>query len=68
MTKQIKMLNEIRAVPDVVARQLEQNAVMVSKLRAAMLERNPTFAVTVARGTSDHAAACSAPMRSRITL
>ena len=57
MTKQVNMLNEIRAVPDIVARQLEGNAVMVSKLKAAMLERNPSFAVTVARGTSDHAAA-----------
>ena len=57
MTKQIKMLNEIRAVPDVVARQLEQNAGVISSLVSAMRAKNPSFAVTVARGTSDHAAA-----------
>ncbi len=55
--KPIKMLNEIRAVPDIVEQQLEGNAGVIRGLVSAMRAKNPSFAVTVARGTSDHAAA-----------
>jgi glucosamine--fructose-6-phosphate aminotransferase (isomerizing) len=57
MVNNVKMLAEIRAAPNVVAHQLEANAASVSRLAAAVLERQPSFAVTIARGTSDHAAA-----------
>jgi glucosamine--fructose-6-phosphate aminotransferase (isomerizing) len=55
--KHVKMLSEIRAAPEVIAQQLEANTEVVSKLAAAVRERQPHFAVTIARGTSDHAAA-----------
>jgi glutamine---fructose-6-phosphate transaminase (isomerizing) len=55
--KPVRMLEEIREAPQIVARQLERNAALVTRLAAAVRERQPSFAVTVARGTSDQAAA-----------
>ncbi|SMB79192.1 SIS domain-containing protein [Deinococcus hopiensis] len=49
------MLQEAREAPDVVRRQLTENAATVSALVAALRERRPLYAVTVARGSSDHA-------------
>ena len=49
------MLKEARQTPQVVARQRRDNAGAVSQLAAALRERRPPYAVTVARGSSDHA-------------
>ena len=57
MTTGVKMLSEIREAPSVVKMQLEQNVETVQRLAAAVAERQPAFAMTVARGTSDQAAA-----------
>ncbi len=51
-----KMLLEIRQAPSVIARLLEQNASRVKELSQAIQQRQPHFAMTIARGTSDHAA------------
>jgi glutamine---fructose-6-phosphate transaminase (isomerizing) len=51
-----KMLQEIRQAPSVIATQLEQNRTRVAALAKAIQERQPAFAMTIARGTSDHAA------------
>jgi glutamine---fructose-6-phosphate transaminase (isomerizing) len=50
------MIQEIRETPNVLARQLEQNSSTVRALARAIRERQPRFAVTIARGSSDHAA------------
>jgi glutamine---fructose-6-phosphate transaminase (isomerizing) len=55
MTK-VMMLEEIREAPSVVARQLERNADVVQKLAKAVRDKQPRFAMSVARGTSDQAA------------
>jgi glutamine---fructose-6-phosphate transaminase (isomerizing) len=55
MTK-VMMLSEIREAPSVVTRQLERNAEIVQRLAKAVHAKQPRFAVTVARGTSDQAA------------
>lgn len=49
------MLQEAREAPRVTARQLRENADAVRALAAAVRERRPPYAVTVARGSSDHA-------------
>ena len=49
------MLREAREAPQVVARQLREKAGASRALVAALRERRPSFAVTVARGSSDHA-------------
>ncbi|MGI8747747.1 MAG: SIS domain-containing protein, partial [Deinococcus sp.] len=49
------MLQEAREAPQVVRRQLNENAGAVRALAAALRERRPPYAVTVARGSSDHA-------------
>jgi glutamine---fructose-6-phosphate transaminase (isomerizing) len=51
-----KMLSEIRQVPEVLERQRLENAGRVAALAAAIVQRQPRFAMTIARGTSDHAA------------
>jgi glutamine---fructose-6-phosphate transaminase (isomerizing) len=51
-----KMLQEIRQAPAVIALQLEQNATQVAALASAIRQFQPRFAMTIARGTSDHAA------------
>ena len=49
------MLQEARQTPQVVARQRSANAEAVAALAATLRERRPPYAVTVARGSSDHA-------------
>jgi glutamine---fructose-6-phosphate transaminase (isomerizing) len=51
-----KMLQEIRQAPSVIKLQLEQNQSRVKALVKAINEHQPAFAMTIARGTSDHAA------------
>ncbi len=51
-----KMLQEIRQAPEIIATQLEQNQSRVAALVKAIQARQPRFAMTIARGTSDHAA------------
>jgi glutamine---fructose-6-phosphate transaminase (isomerizing) len=50
------MIREIRETPDVLAEQLERNASTIQALAGAIRERQPRFAMTIARGSSDHAA------------
>lgn len=47
---------EAAAAAETVARQLESNDAMVRKLAELLRDSPPTFAVTCARGSSDHAA------------
>ncbi|MEF2277317.1 SIS domain-containing protein [Deinococcus sp. YIM 134068] len=49
------MLREARETPQVVTRQLRENVEVSRALAAAIRERRPPYAVTVARGSSDHA-------------
>lgn len=51
-----RMYQEAATSADVVARQLEQNAVRVAAIGAALRARPPRTVVTCARGSSDHAA------------
>jgi glucosamine--fructose-6-phosphate aminotransferase (isomerizing) len=51
-----KMLQEIRQAPQVIKTQLEANKARVVALADAIQNRQPAFAMTIARGTSDHAA------------
>lgn len=50
-----RMLQEAREAPGVIRRQLHGNAEVTQALAAALRERRPPYAVTVARGSSDHA-------------
>jgi glucosamine--fructose-6-phosphate aminotransferase (isomerizing) len=50
------MLSEARQVPDAVARHLASSAGTFAALGAALRERPPRGVLTVARGSSDHAA------------
>ncbi len=49
------MLQEARQTPQVIRRQRRENADAVARLVAALRGRRPPYAVTVARGSSDHA-------------
>lgn len=49
------MLKEAREAPQVVRRQLAENAGVTRRLADALRGRRPPYAVTVARGSSDHA-------------
>lgn len=49
------MLQEIHQTPDAIARQQQENAALVQRVAQAIRERQPAYAVTVARGSSDHA-------------
>ena len=49
------MLQEARQTPQVVVRQQRENAQAALELAATLRERRPPYAVTVARGSSDHA-------------
>lgn len=49
------MLQEAREAPTVIARQLTENADAAARLAEALRQRRPPYAVTVARGSSDHA-------------
>jgi glucosamine--fructose-6-phosphate aminotransferase (isomerizing) len=57
MPQNPRMLQEVRESPDVVARILSENSGTVKRLAIALRERQPRFAMTIARGSSDHAAA-----------
>ncbi|CAM3203930.1 SIS domain-containing protein [Deinococcus saxicola] len=48
-------LQEARQTPDVIARQLRENADAAGALAGVLRERRPPYAVTIARGSSDHA-------------
>jgi glucosamine--fructose-6-phosphate aminotransferase (isomerizing) len=50
------MLREAAQAPDVVARQLAENAVAAIRIGAKLRELNPRAVVTCARGSSDNAA------------
>jgi len=50
------LYGEAAAAAETVARQLESNDAIVRKLAAALRDSPPPFAVTCARGSSDHAA------------
>ena len=49
------MLRETRQAPEAIVRQLRANAPALARLAAAVRGRRPAYAVTVARGSSDHA-------------
>lgn len=55
MNQNPKMLQEVRQAPEVVTRLLEHNREAARKLADAIRQRDPKFAMTIARGTSDHA-------------
>ncbi|NIZ63403.1 aminotransferase [Sedimentitalea sp. CY04] len=58
MTKAIsQMRREIQEIPDAVDRLLTGSGCEVAKVAATLRERETAFAVTVARGSSDHACA-----------
>lgn len=50
------MLLEIRETPQIVSNLLNADQTTIAKLTRAIQNHNPEFAVTIARGTSDHAA------------
>src|SRR5512139_1242512 len=50
------MLREAREAPDTVARALAGNAQRCLDLAARLRDRPPPFAITCARGSSDHVA------------
>ncbi len=49
------MLQEIHQTPQAIARQQQANTAAVQRVVQAIRERQPAYAVTVARGSSDHA-------------
>ncbi|WP_041228050.1 SIS domain-containing protein [Deinococcus deserti] len=49
------MLQETREAPEVIRRQIVQNMSRVQEIVCAIRERPPKMAVTIARGSSDHA-------------
>lgn len=49
------MLQEAREAPQVIARQTRENAGLAGDLARAIRARPPAYAVTIARGSSDHA-------------
>lgn len=53
---QTNMRREINEIPEAAARLLEQSAEALKTAGAALREKDPAFLVTVARGSSDHAA------------
>ena len=53
---QTHMRREINEIPEAVGRLLEQSAADLSAAGRALRERDPAFLVTIARGSSDHAA------------
>lgn len=55
MNQNPKMLQEVRQAPEVVTRLLKSNRAAAQNIAAAIKERDPKFAMTIARGTSDHA-------------
>lgn len=55
MTPDPLMLQETRQTPEAIARQIGQNAPLIKPLADAIRELRPQYAVTIARGSSDHA-------------
>ena len=53
---QTHMRQEINEIPDAVTRLLDRSSVMIAAAGQALRERDPAFLVTIARGSSDHAA------------
>lgn len=53
---QTNMRKEINEIPEAAARLLENSASAITAAGRALRERDPQFFVTVARGSSDHAA------------
>ncbi|MDI7862311.1 SIS domain-containing protein [Rhizobiaceae bacterium n13] len=53
---QTNMRREIDEIPEVAARLLEQSAGELKRAGLALRQKDPSFLVTVARGSSDHAA------------
>jgi glutamine---fructose-6-phosphate transaminase (isomerizing) len=49
------MLREAREAPEVMTRQARENADAVAQLAGVLRAKRPAYAVTVARGSSDHA-------------
>ena len=49
------MLRETREIPQVLRQQRENNSAVTQALAARLRERMPAYAVTIARGSSDHA-------------
>lgn len=49
------MLREIFEAPAAIAHQLRENEAAIERVTRAISERGPAYAVTVARGSSDHA-------------
>jgi glucosamine--fructose-6-phosphate aminotransferase (isomerizing) len=56
MTMQTNMRHEINEIPEAAARLLEQSKAAVKDTGAALRAKDPAFFVTIARGSSDHAA------------
>lgn len=52
-----QMYSEAVSAPGHIARQLERNAALMTEIAAELQQRQPVGGVTVARGSSDHAAA-----------
>lgn len=55
LTQDPLMLQEAREIPAVIERQLRENRAVTLDLLAALRASPPTYAATVARGSSDHA-------------
>lgn len=53
---QTNMRREIDEIPEAAARLLDRSAAAIAAAGRALAERDPQFVVTVARGSSDHAA------------
>ncbi len=56
------MLQEIRAIPELVASALSEDGALYAELGRKLREQPPLFAATVARGSSDHAASYAASL------
>jgi len=56
------MLQEIGAIPQVVAAALTEDHALYAEIGRTLRERRPPFAATVARGSSDHAASYAASL------
>lgn len=54
--EQTRMFLEAAEAPSVVELQLERNRATVARIAARLQHSNPRFVITVARGSSDHAA------------
>ena len=53
---QSHMRREINEIPEAAARLLDRSSADLARAGAALRDRNPAFLITIARGSSDHAA------------